>query len=196
MPRWRIIVVEWLASYRMITFEQWKQKMLQYFDDNHGALVVLICFCGQLTFAGHLVYKNIYQSLQPGSSLAKNFSRNLDGVNSSLDQNNTEHSEITIPRGHALFFSQRKQAYEIYQVDIVSRRNSNGHVVYNISWSDGVETVFIFWKNGEAEVITKQNNSESILDKGSYKFDSKGRLVVTSSIGSYSVFPEFIPTAN
>ena len=181
-----------ISYLELITFEQWQQKMLRYIEDNRGSLIVLICFCGQLTFAGHLIHQNINRSFQSSSSASK-----AETTDSSYaKQIELESHEYSIPHGHALFFSSRDQSQQIYKVEINSRRNTNGDIVYDISWSDGVKTVYVFWKNGEAEIITKQKNDDSIVDRGSYKFNSKGQLVVSSSTGSYSVFPEFIVAAN
>ena len=192
--------------------------MVQYFGDNRGSLVVLICFSGQLAFAGYLVCQNVSRSFQTTSSSAKAKTTNLPNVkqvelesseysiSSSTESNATSlpyakqrelgSSEYSIPQGYALFFSSRDQSLQKYKIEINSRKNANGDIVYDVSWSDGVETVFVFWKNGDAEIITKQQNKAPIVDKGSYRFDSQGQLVVTSSSGSHSVFPDLIPAAN
>lgn len=180
----------------MITFEQWQKKILRYLDDNRGALIVLICFCGQLTFASHLFYRNVSRSFQPDSASASHNRKSIAKAPSRFSQSDSGLRGYPIPKGHALFFSSHNQSQQIYKVEINSRRNFNRDIVYDISWSDGVKTVYIFWKNEEAEIITKQENKDSIVDRGSYKFNSEGQLVVSSSNGSYSVFPEFIVAAN
>ena len=161
---------------------------------------MLFFFILQLTYAGFKVWTNFDQQFSsPQTVVNDNARSDVSGSSTdfgNLEMQDSEYQGIMIPAGYALYYSRAKESTTAYQVDISSRTNSNKHVVYDISWSDGVETVFIFWANGDAEIITKYDGKESSIDTATYIVNSHDQTIVTAHTGSYSVFPGFRPVPN
>ena len=185
-------------GFRLITFKQWRQGLLRYLKNNQGSIVVLVFFAGELAFAGNIIWNNIENSLNSVSSIVNEKSDQIKGSNSlqPIVTNRSTFKNIEISANHALFYSQRSNTHSTFRVTIVPRKNANDDTVYDIAWSDGVQTVFVFWDNGHAEIITKQKNGNSVVDQAQYQTNSQGQTIVTSNSGSYSVFPGFDPQSN
>lgn len=145
-----------------------------------------------------MIWNNIENSLDSASTIINTRSSTIKDSQSlqPIVTKKSRFKNIDISTNHALFYSQRSNTHRTFRVNIVPRKNANDDTVYDIDWSDGVQTVFVFWDNGHAEIITKQKNGKSVIDQAKYKNNHQDQMIVTSNSGSYSVFPGFEPLAN
>ena len=107
-------------------------------------------------------------------------------------QSNSSH----IPSGHAAVLSARTGEETIYGVRVSSRKNRNGHLVYDAYWSDGEHTTFVFWGSNKVEIIAKNNRNKSVDNTPGTFSPYKGGVMIVANTGTRTIFPDLTPVAN
>ena len=98
--------------------------------------------------------------------------------------------------GQASFTSYKTPSKtETFKVNKTNRKNNKGHWVLDVKYSDGYNASYVFWKNGTAEIISK--DAQGKLDNTPGTWKQKGKYVeITSKTGSKIIFSDFKPKPN
>ena len=151
-------------------------------QDKHSPLlgIVILCSIIGLVGIGGLV----------GSNTKKT------GVTNSSSYSQNASSYSTIPYGKARFRSGSTGETELIGVNISRRENANGHIVYDASWADGVDSKYVFWKNGSVEIFVKNSQGQYIRSLGSFSEDANSNTVVFASNNTTTTFSQLRPVLN
>lgn len=101
-----------------------------------------------------------------------------------------------IPDGKALFKSGRTGMTEEIGVRLSNSINSNGHTVYDATWSDGNWSSYVFWNDGNAEIFSKNGSGAVEKTSARYSRNSKGDCVIHAVTNAVTVFPGLNPIVN
>jgi hypothetical protein len=98
--------------------------------------------------------------------------------------------------GLSCFFqSYRKPQGESISCSISSRRNSNGHSVYDVAWGDGYRSSYVFWSDGAVEILSKGGDGQ--LDRHIGRFQQhRDGVAISSNEGSITFLPNLEPSLN
>lgn len=73
--------------------------------------------------------------------------------------------------------------------------NTNGHTVYNVRWSDGYTSSYVFWSSGNVEIFSKDGQGKPDREAGQFTSNSEG-VEMTSSLGSVTFLAGLDPDVN
>ena len=94
-----------------------------------------------------------------------------------------------------IFESASKGTTEEFRCKVSERLNNQGHTVYDIEWSDGMRSTYVFWESGVVEIISKAGNGKIDVTPGTYQVDDD-YAIVKSKTGSLTRVPGFRPAVN
>lgn len=86
----------------------------------------------------------------------------------------------------ACYFETSRQALGAgrgFGCSVSRRRNANGHIVWDVRWSDGQRSSYVFWDSGQADII-----SAGTLYHGSW-FSRDGLTVIVHDSGAVTGLP-------
>ena len=131
----------------------------------------------------------------PTTEDASNSSNKTDW--SRLDQTNRRDQQTTakIATNSARFFSSTTGKTKDIGVTITTRKNVNGHTIYDAQWADGFKSSYVFWKSGVVEIISKDGDGKTDNTPGTWR-TSDGNIIITARSGSITTFPSMNPIAN
>ncbi|MCP9928825.1 S1C family serine protease [Cyanobium sp. CH-040] len=92
------------------------------------------------------------------------------------------------------------QSYKTPQAEeigcsVSTRRNSNGHTVYDVAWADGYRSSYVFWRDGDVEILSKGGAGQPDTHLGTFEPFRDG-VAITSNEGSVTVLPNLEPSLN
>lgn len=91
--------------------------------------------------------------------------------------------------------SYRESNAEQFDCSLSRRINLNGHTIYDVAWSDGNSSSYIFWGDGRVEILYKSPTKDSNVHIGSYERLADG-VQIKSNEGSITLIPGLDPHAN
>jgi len=154
------------------------------FDDNSKAQAFLEKI-SKLTGQSYSIRDSRLESSDDSSSapessrLAENKeASDASGSRSSDGVQDTETSSSSVERKCTLLGFSGNPSEEL-GCSLRSRVNSNGNTVYDISWSDGDQSTYVFWRSGNVEIISKSSAYSSGL--GKYEVDNSNVVISTES---------------
>lgn len=102
------------------------------------------------------------------------------------------------PQAHepACFFQSYKNSQgEEIGCSLSSRVNSNGHTVYDVAWADGCSSSYVFWRDGEVEILSKRGGGRPDSHLGTFEQFRDG-VAIASNEGSVTFLPGLDPERN
>lgn len=121
----------------------------------------------------------------PESALAPNSSNQVDAP--------SKEQQLDSPQ--CSIHSYRESNAKQFDCSISRRVNSNGHTVYDVAWSDGNSSSYIFWVDGRVEILYKRPSMDSNVHLGFYEMLADG-VEIKSNEGSITLIPGLEPQAN
>lgn len=101
----------------------------------------------------------------------------------------------SIATASCFFQSYKKPNGEEIGCSVSSRTNTNGHTVYDVAWSDGYRSSYVFWKGGTVEILSKGGTGALDTNRGNFLRRSEG-VEVTSNEGSITILRDLNPQEN
>lgn len=150
--------------------------------DNQNPLLGIVVLCSIVSLVGL------------GAIVASNTNNSVVSNSPSYSQNTSGYGSI--PYGKARFKSGRTGKIEIIGVSLSQRKNVNGHTVYDASWADGVESKYVFWRNGSVEIFVKNSSGQYIRSNGSFSKDRDGGMSIFANNNTTTTFPKLSPVLN
>ena len=83
-----------------------------------------------------------------------------------------------------------------YTVNIRERINTNDDYAYDVDWSDGEKTTFVFKNNGKARIITKSSTGKTLDNTAGTYQSNNGEVVVFANTGTRTTIRNWSPKAN
>ena len=115
---------------------------------------------------------------------------------SSSSQTTQVYNDSDTPsRGKAFFTSHKTNQRQEIGVKVSRRRGNGGKVVYDAKWADGLQSSYVFYKSGAAEVVSKDGAGKTDITAGTWKRKGSG-VIFTSKTGSTTQFRDLSVTAN
>ncbi len=102
---------------------------------------------------------------------------------------------LPLPRNKGLY---KKPTGEvaIYRYTTFRRINPNNDHVYDVNWSDGVKSSYVFWTDGIVEIFSKNGYGGTNRTQANYEVGPNGNCVIRVNTGSVTLFPSFKPIQN
>lgn len=91
--------------------------------------------------------------------------------------------------------SYRDQEQQEFTCSVESRTNNNGHTIYDVSWSDGNKSTYVFWKDGNVEIIVLDSDKKPNVHTGTYTIGGDS-VQIRSNEGSVTVIDDISPVLN
>jgi len=85
---------------------------------------------------------------------------------------------------------------EQYVVSIFQRQNVNNHYVYDVKWSDGYTSSYIFWRSGDVEIFSKNGKGQAIKTMARFKIYGNRNCLIVTNAGAVTLFGQFKPIKN
>lgn len=101
----------------------------------------------------------------------------------------------SIATASCFFQSYKKPNGEEIGCSVSSRTNTNGHTVYDVAWSDGYRSSYVFWKGGTVEILSKGGTGALDTNRGNFRRRIEG-VEVTSNEGSTTILRDLNPQEN
>lgn len=129
------------------------------------------------------------------------------GINIALQNNNNSRpspvervfndidSFLPLSKGKALY---KKSTGEVdkFNISIYRRVNSNNHQVYDVTWSDGYKSSYVFWQNGTVEIFSKNGGGQTLRTLAQFKITNDQDCIIRVNSGATTVLGKFKPRNN
>ncbi|MFQ6539107.1 MULTISPECIES: S1C family serine protease [Aphanothece] len=94
-----------------------------------------------------------------------------------------------------VFQSYKKPRAEEIGCSINARLNNNGHTVYDVAWADGYRSSYVFWRDGDVEILSKGGAGQPDTHQGAFESFRDG-VAISSNEGSVTFLPGLEPSLN
>ena len=102
---------------------------------------------------------------------------------------------LPLSKGKALYKTSTGKV-DKFNISIYHRINENNHHVYDVVWSDGYESSYVFWQNGSAEIFSKDESGQRIKTLAKFKITNNEDCIIRVNSGATTILGKFRPRNN